>query len=295
MDIVSIVGRYVDLKKTGRNYVGSCPFHIETDPSFTVFPDTDSFYCFGCHRSGSGRWFLQMMGVSDLEGDYQTRKVDRKSPSVKYVNFDIVLYWHRSLRSRGYFYDRGFFDPIIDIELWGKNPENGRYTLPVWEGEPGKSNILNVRQRSVNREPRYIGIEDHNYPQLYNRHLLKDAKEVYIVFGEFDAKAMEMMGVAAVSSTNGVGSFQDEWVPLFDSAEKIYVCPDNTPSERLASSKVIAFFGGRASFRFFPASCKDANDYYLRFGNLVKFREYNEVISDQVLETWRNNFTTEGL
>ena len=47
-DIEAVVSSYVRLKRTGQNLVGLCPFHGEKTPSFTVFPSTASFYCFGC-------------------------------------------------------------------------------------------------------------------------------------------------------------------------------------------------------------------------------------------------------
>ena len=46
-DIVELVGNYVQLKRKGRLYGGLCPFHSEKTPSFYVYPDTQSFYCFG--------------------------------------------------------------------------------------------------------------------------------------------------------------------------------------------------------------------------------------------------------
>ena len=47
-DILDIVSESVLLKKAGRNFVGLCPFHSEKTPSFTVSPDKQMFYCFGC-------------------------------------------------------------------------------------------------------------------------------------------------------------------------------------------------------------------------------------------------------
>lgn len=51
-DVVDLIGSYVNLKRAGSNYNGLCPFHNEKTPSFTVFPATQSFYCFGCGAGG---------------------------------------------------------------------------------------------------------------------------------------------------------------------------------------------------------------------------------------------------
>lgn len=51
-DIETVIGSYVTLKRAGSNYQAPCPFHSERTPSFTVFPATKSFYCFGCGAGG---------------------------------------------------------------------------------------------------------------------------------------------------------------------------------------------------------------------------------------------------
>ena len=51
-DIESVIGSYIDLKRRGKNLVGLCPFHNEKTPSFTVYPETASYYCFGCGAGG---------------------------------------------------------------------------------------------------------------------------------------------------------------------------------------------------------------------------------------------------
>ena len=58
-DINDVVSTYVTLKKRGNTYVGLCPFHNEKTPSFTVYPATQSFYCFGCGAGGDAVTFIK--------------------------------------------------------------------------------------------------------------------------------------------------------------------------------------------------------------------------------------------
>ncbi len=56
--IEDVISSYVNLKRAGSNYNGLCPFHSEKTPSFTVFPSTQSFYCFGCGAGGDAITFI---------------------------------------------------------------------------------------------------------------------------------------------------------------------------------------------------------------------------------------------
>jgi DNA primase len=58
IDIVDVVDSRVKLKKTGKNYSACCPFHDEKTPSFTVSPDKQFYYCFGCGASGNALGFV---------------------------------------------------------------------------------------------------------------------------------------------------------------------------------------------------------------------------------------------
>ncbi|MEW6103411.1 MAG: DNA primase [bacterium] len=57
--LVDLVGQYVSLKKRGKNFIGLCPFHEEKTPSFTINPEKQLFYCFGCGSGGNIFSFLQ--------------------------------------------------------------------------------------------------------------------------------------------------------------------------------------------------------------------------------------------
>ncbi len=64
-DIETVISSYVTLKRTGTNEKGLCPFHSERTPSFTVYPQTQSFYCFGCGAGGNVIDFL--MRIENLD------------------------------------------------------------------------------------------------------------------------------------------------------------------------------------------------------------------------------------
>ncbi len=67
-DIVDLIGSYVSLKRAGSNYNGLCPFHSERTPSFTVFPDNQSFFCFGCEAGGDAFTFIMRTENLDYKG-----------------------------------------------------------------------------------------------------------------------------------------------------------------------------------------------------------------------------------
>ncbi|MDO8277593.1 MAG: DNA primase, partial [Burkholderiaceae bacterium] len=67
-DVVEIVGRYVQLKKAGANFMGLCPFHGEKSPSFSVSPTKQFYHCFGCGKNGNAISFLmEHAGMSFIE------------------------------------------------------------------------------------------------------------------------------------------------------------------------------------------------------------------------------------
>ena len=60
-DIESVVSSYITLKRRGKNLIGLCPFHGEKTPSFTIYPENGSFYCFGCKAGGDVFTFTKLI------------------------------------------------------------------------------------------------------------------------------------------------------------------------------------------------------------------------------------------
>jgi DNA primase len=123
LDIVNVVEKYVKLKRTGKNYVGLCPFHGEKTPSFTVSPDIQRYKCFGCGETGDILNFLQdieNIGFPEaLEKLAKEAGVElKKSPhNSKYkvleeINYKATKYYYNefkeSKKAQKYMEERGF-------------------------------------------------------------------------------------------------------------------------------------------------------------------------------------------
>lgn len=68
VDLVSIVERHTRLRKAGRNFVGCCPFHDDRHPSLTVYPERQSWHCFGCNQGGDVISFIMAAENLDFRG-----------------------------------------------------------------------------------------------------------------------------------------------------------------------------------------------------------------------------------
>lgn len=111
-DIVSIISEYIDLKKTGSNYLGLCPFHNEKTPSFTVSPSKEIFHCFGCGEGGDVIGFvMKKEGLSypeairflaDKLGIYiENKEINsekyKKRKQLMEINNDARLFFYQNL------------------------------------------------------------------------------------------------------------------------------------------------------------------------------------------------------
>lgn len=151
LDIVEIISASgVNLRRTGRSYVGFCPFHPNTrTPAFTVYPESQSFYCFGCHASGTVfdfvmrrqgidfREALEQLAVragvelkersaEEQQQDQQrTRILEINAAAAKYFNY-ILLSMQRGQPGRDYITKRGLNTETVErfqlgysLEEWG--------------------------------------------------------------------------------------------------------------------------------------------------------------------------------
>ncbi len=95
-DVESVISGYVELKRRGRNLTGLCPFHNEKTPSFTVYPETSSYYCFGCHVGGDVITFIRNIENLDYI-DAVKFLADRSGIKMPDENFDDTVHEKRKL------------------------------------------------------------------------------------------------------------------------------------------------------------------------------------------------------
>ena len=155
-DIVELVGSYVQLKRKGRLYGGLCPFHSEKTPSFYVYPDTESFYCFGCQAAGDAIGFVKKINnISTEEAikmlaaragmpePQEDDKTGRLRSRVLSMNKEAARFFHACLNStveearqaRAYWRRRGLDDKTIVRFGLGYAPDDGQALYQYLRGK----------------------------------------------------------------------------------------------------------------------------------------------------------------
>lgn len=128
VNILDIVGQYVKLRKTGRNFVGLCPFHKEKTPSFSVSVEKQIYYCFGCHEGGNAVAFMAKYERSTFQEALESlanqlgiqtrqRTGPRQTPAFEALS-KLAGYYQENLKRSGpalkYLADRGISSQIIE-------------------------------------------------------------------------------------------------------------------------------------------------------------------------------------
>jgi len=141
-DIVEIIARYVNLKKSGKNYRGLCPFHSEKTPSFFVNPEKQIFHCFGCGTGGDlFKFLMKIESITfpeavekvakevGIEINFQKKKVSNKEKDeiIKANEFASKYYSKLIFSSQGkiafeYLYGRNFDEVSIKSFSLGYAP-----------------------------------------------------------------------------------------------------------------------------------------------------------------------------
>lgn len=144
-DITEVISSYVNLKRRGRNFVGLCPFHNEKTASFNVYPQSNSFYCFGCGIGGdlitfiekienldymeAVKFLAQRAGIAMPENNKKEEQLSELKRRIFEINREAARFFHANLYSEkgkdalNYLYKRGLSDKTIKRFGLGYSPK----------------------------------------------------------------------------------------------------------------------------------------------------------------------------
>ncbi|MCG8452466.1 MAG: DNA primase [Spirochaetales bacterium] len=149
IDILDVVGTYVDLSRKGDRWWGLCPFHSEKTPSFSVTPDTNLYYCFGCQKGGGVYQFVMEMeslsfpeavrhlgeraGVEVVEEEGESLRKDMRK-TLADLNMRVAkmfqwFLWNRdeAAHARTYLSNRGIHRETAEAYMLGWAPGEGEW------------------------------------------------------------------------------------------------------------------------------------------------------------------------
>jgi len=136
IDIVDVVGNYVQLKKQGSNYTALCPFHAEKTPSFVVSPSKQIYHCFGCQASGDAIKFVmeieklsypeaieKLAQMYNFKLEYTSSGNFIKTDVLEIVNSFYIEELYKNKKAYEYLKSRGVYDSIIEKFALGYAPD----------------------------------------------------------------------------------------------------------------------------------------------------------------------------
>ena len=161
-DIVDVVSQYVILKRSGKNFMGLCPFHKEKSPSFSVSPDRQYYHCFGCHKGGDVfNFVMEMERLSFKEAlEFLAERGHVKLPEVNNEAFNKKQYlMDRMMKvnlETSTFYHERLYTPVAKIaQDYVKKRKLDNNTLKAFKiGYSGEYNELytHLKKKGFNDE-----------------------------------------------------------------------------------------------------------------------------------------------
>ncbi|XCY68136.1 DNA primase [Streptococcus iniae] len=167
VNIVDLIGEVVGLSRTGRHYLGLCPFHKEKTPSFNVIEDRQFFHCFGCGKSGDVFKFIEeyrqvpflesVQIVAEKSGiaidlapqrQYENPRASAHQELIR-IHEDAQKFYHAVLMTttqgqlaREYLYQRGLDDSLIDHFRIGLAPDESDYLYQTLSKKYSEESLL---------------------------------------------------------------------------------------------------------------------------------------------------------
>jgi hypothetical protein len=235
---------------SGGEFRAPCPAHAETNPSFSINLSSGLYMCFNpdCKFGTGGNIHHFVAVLDDIPVSEAQKKLDEEyaeeNPSTKKASPKDFPYTdeHVMARCENLLQNETLMTYVKENMLWtvdtikkfeiGFEESNNRYWIPVREN----GTLVNIRQYNSYGRPKVVSVRNYGTATLFPKDNFAN-DEVYLVEGEKDCILANQLGLNAITSTGGAGTFFTTWKPLF-SNKAVFVCYDADDAGRNGAALV---------------------------------------------------------
>jgi len=314
IDIVKVLSDEIKIIKRGKNFIARCPFHADNNPSLVIYPDTQSWYCFGCGKGGDVLNFLMLYKKMSFKEclDYLSKKfnlnISKKiekpqSPLYAFLNScheklfktapekSIIFLLKKKITEQA---AKEFQLGYCDVE---KSIFKNRIIIPIFNesnvlcGFAGRAIDDDVKPKYIN-SPNSATFQKNNL--LFNLNKAKDYilknDSVILVEGYFDAIVLysytSIKNVVGLMGTN-LSQQQIELIKKY--TKNVYILFDSDDAGKAATVRASLLLDKNGLNVFVPAfSDGDPDDFILKYGSksLEKILNYSLPFAVWCVEFW---------
>lgn len=292
--LTDLTDQDLNLKRSGRVLKANCPFHDDRTPSFTVYPKTQTFHCFGCGKGGTVIDYI--MYREEIKEPYEAveylaekfeitipgfdkESIRRKREIIAQNRSRALQDFHNAKKAETFLIERGFTAETTKKFGVGFDVAQNAITIPFLDTY---GNVVGITYRNMDKnKPKYVNSkEDEVFKKselLFGldkaRKHIKD--KVFIVEGYFDVMALHQMGYPESVAYCGQSMTSGQVALLFkyiNPHTKIFLIPDNDKTGKAQVSNNIKLLKQRIRNPIgvidLPEGIKDANDI-LKYGTTI--------------------------
>lgn len=290
----------IELRQSGENFIGFCPFHDDQNtPNLTIYPESESFYCFACDKGGDVFTFIMQkhnIGFFDallylakrknidvvLDGNFCEE--EQRSRHIEPILSKAAYAYHKNLPNdvRRYLHGRGLADDIINKYLIGYC--DGKAPIDAAGEELAEAGLISTSGNEFFKgfitfphiyRGRIVYISGRGYPEKKHKRLRADRvplrhlfneqalykPDVIITECETDTLSLLQHGFNACGLL-GALNFKGGWEKRFSRCKTVYICLDNDEAGEKGALKTAKHLIDKARIVKLPEEVHDVNDYF---------------------------------